>query len=73
MSFYVTAIDETLKKENDNKTIGLLLCKNKSKLTVGWSLKGSNLPIGVSSCELQNILDKLPTEEDINMHLDFKG
>ena len=74
LSFYVTAIDETLKKEGDNPTIGLLLCKNKDKLSVEWSLKSSNSPIGVSSYQIQNnipksILDKLPTEKDINMYI----
>ena len=76
LSFYVTAIDEILKKEFDNPTIGLLLCKEKDRLSVEWSLKGTNLPIGVSSYELgkhiyNDILKKLPTEEEINLHIDF--
>ncbi len=77
LGFYVTAIDETLKKEIDNPTIGLLLCKEKNKLSVEWSLKGTNLPIGVSSYKLKEyipreILDKLPTEEEINLHIDME-
>ena len=78
LGFYVTAIDETLKKEIDNPTIGLLLCKEKNKLSVEWSLKGTNLPIGVSSYKLnkyipRDILDKLPTEEEINLHIDIES
>ena len=78
LGFYVTAIDETLKKEIDNPTIGLLLCKEKNKLSVDWSLKGTNLPIGVSSYKLKkyipkDILDKLPTEEEINLHIDIES
>lgn len=78
ISFYVTAIDEQLKKEYDNPTIGLLLCQNKDRMTVDYSLKSINVPIGVSSFELQkyipkDILEKLPTEEDINIHIDLKG
>ena len=78
LGFYVTAIDETLKKEIDNPTIGLLLCKEKNKLSVEWSLKGTNLPIGVSSYKLKkyipkDILDKLPTEEEINLHIDIES
>ena len=74
LGFYVTAIDETIKKEYDNQTIGLLLCKEKDKLSVEWSLKSTNSPIGVSSYELRNnipkeILEKLPTEKDINIHI----
>ena len=76
LSFYTTAVDETLKKEQDNQTIGLLLCKGKDKLSVEWALKGTNSPIGVTSYEVRNeipkeIRDKLPTEEDINRHINF--
>lgn len=45
LSFYVTAVDETMRKEQDNQTIGLLLCKGKDKLSVEWSLKSTNAPI----------------------------
>lgn len=76
LSFYVTAVDETLRKEFDNQTIGLLLCKGKDKLSVEWALKGTNTPIGVTSYQVRNelpkdVLDKLPTEEDINKHIDI--
>ena len=76
LSFYTIAVDETLKKEQDNQTIGLLLCKGKDKLSVEWALKGTNSPIGVTSYEVRNeipkeIRDKLPTEEDINRHINF--
>lgn len=78
LSFYVTAIEETLRKDYDNQTIGLLLCKGKDKLSVEWALKGSNSPIGVSTYEVKQeipkeILDKLPTEEDINLYIDVDG
>ena len=68
----MTAVDETLRKEQDNQTIGLLLCKGKDKLSVEWALKGTNNPIGVTSYEVRSqlpkdILDKLPTEEEINL------
>lgn len=58
----------------DAPTIGLLLCKSKDKLTVEYSLKGINKPIGVSSYEIskylpKDILEVLPTEEDINLHM----
>ena len=70
LGFYVTAVNETLKKEIDNDTIGLLLCRNKEKITVEWSLKNINVPIGVSSFKIrQEILQKLPTEEELNLHI----
>ncbi|MDR0979018.1 MAG: PDDEXK nuclease domain-containing protein [Lachnospiraceae bacterium] len=78
LGFYVTAVDETLRKEQDNPTIGLLLCKGKDKLSVEWALKSTNAPIGVSSYEIAKILPKevlamLPTEEDINLHIDINS
>lgn len=74
LNFYVTAVNKTLKKDFDNMSIGLLLCREKDKLSVEWSLEGLNNPIGVSSYEIRNyiskdILDKLPTEDDINMYI----
>ena len=74
LGFYVTAVDETLKKENDNDTIGLLLCEDKDKLTVEWSLKNVNAPIGVASYKVKNaipkeIMEKLPTEEELNLYI----
>lgn len=77
IGFYVTAVDEQLKKEHDNSTIGLLLCQDKDRLTVDYSLKSMNVPIGVSSFEIEkyipkDVLEKLPTEEDINLHLEIE-
>lgn len=76
LGFYVTAVNETLKKKTDNQTIGLLLCKNKDRLTAKWSLKSTNVPIGISSFELnkyvsKDVLEKLPTEDDLNLHIDI--
>lgn len=38
LSFYITAVNKTLRKEYDNETIGLLLCKEKDKISVEWAL-----------------------------------
>ncbi len=77
LGFYVTAVNETIKKECDTPTIGLLLCRGKNRVTVDWSLKSTNVPIGVSTYELKEqlpkeLLDKLPTEEEINLYLDIE-
>lgn len=76
LNFYLNAIDEQIKDKNDNPTIGLLLCKSKDKLTVEYSLKNVNKPIGVSSYEILKYLPKelendLPIEDDINLHIDI--
>lgn len=77
LNFYITAVNKTLRKECDNETIGLLLCKEKDKISVEWALEGVNNPIGVSSYKIEkyiskDILEKLPTEEEINLHIDIK-
>lgn len=56
LQFYITAVDETLKKDVDNPTIGLLLCKGKDRYSVEWSLKAMTAPIGVASYEIRNYL-----------------
>ena len=62
LQFYVTAVDETLKKDMDNPTIGLLLCKEKDRLSVEWALKPVNAPIGIASYEIKQYL---PTDEEL--------
>ena len=66
LQFYVTAIDETIRKKDDNPTIGLLLCKNKDRFSVEWSTKASAVPIGVASYKISQYL---PSEEEINKFL----
>ncbi|MFW3341650.1 PDDEXK nuclease domain-containing protein [Aliarcobacter butzleri] len=74
LSFYTSAIDGELKDENDNLTIGLLICKSKNDLVVEYSLKNINKPLGISEYELVNILPKeykssLPTIEEIEAEI----
>ena len=76
MNFYLTALDETVKSKKDESSIGLILCRDKDRLTVEYALKDVNKPIGVSSYEIQKYLPKelcnnLPTEEDINLHIEI--
>lgn len=77
LNFYLTAIDEQVRDQLDSPSIGLLLCKSKDRLTVEYSLKNINKPIGVSSYEIsrnipKNIMESLPTEEEINLHIDLE-
>lgn len=68
LQFYITAVDEILKKDSDNPTIGLLLCKGKDKYSVEWSLKSTKAPIGVASYEVRNYL---PTDEELIRYLKY--
>ena len=77
MNFYLSAVDDILKSEYDNPSIGLILCKDKNKITAQYTLKDINKPIGISSYEIskylpKNVLESLPTEEELNLHIDIK-
>lgn len=67
---YTAAIDATLKGEYDNKTIGILVCRNKDNTLAQHIINGTNLPVGISEYQLSNLIpDKykssLPTIEDL--------
>ena len=51
LNFYLSAVDGLVKQEQDNPTIGLLLCKSKNNLVAEYSLKDMSKPIGVSEWE----------------------
>ena len=77
MNFYLSTIDDLVKSDDDNPTIGLILCKEKDGFTAQYSLKDINKPIGVSSFETGNvlpaeILEQLPSEEELNLHIDVE-
>ena len=70
LNFYLSAVDEILKKEEDNPSIGLLLCKSKNNLVAEYSLKDISKPIGVSEYKVTSSLpnaleEQLPSVEDI--------
>ncbi|MCD8296050.1 MAG: PDDEXK nuclease domain-containing protein [Prevotella sp.] len=74
LNFYVNAVDELLKTEQDNPTIGLLICKDKNQTEVKWAFKGIQTPMGVASYDnvrMQEIRNTLPTEEDMSKRLDL--
>ena len=77
MNFYLSAVDDLLKSDSDNPSIGLILCKDKNRFTAQYSLKDINKPIGVSSFETSNVLpaevlEQLPSEEELNLHIDIE-
>ena len=52
LNFYMNIVDDQLRGENDNKTIGLLLCKGKDEVVAQYALTGYAQPIGVSDYQL---------------------
>jgi len=74
LNFYVNLINDKLKTESDNNTIGLLLCKGKSEIIAEYALKGYSNPIGVTDYQLSKAIpdelkSSLPQIEDIENEL----
>ena len=74
LNFYLSAVDGILKKEQDNPSIGLLLCKSKNNLVAEYSLKDMNKPIGISEYRVTSNLpaeleNQLPSIEDIQKRI----
>ncbi len=74
INFYLSAIDDLVKDETDNPTIGLLLCKNKDNFTAEYALRNINSPIGVSEYKLledmpEYLQAQLPNVEEIELHI----
>ncbi len=74
LNFYLSAVDSQLKKNEDNQTIGILLCKKKDKIEAEYSLRDINKPIGISDYKLtnaipENLTTKLPTIEELEIEL----
>ena len=70
LNFYINVVDETLRGEQDNKTIGLLLCNGGDKVVAQYALSGYDQPIGVSDYQLskaipENLKSALPTVEEV--------
>ena len=74
LNFYLSAVDAQLKKDTDNPTIGLLLCKNKNNLVAEYSLKDMSKPMGISEYKISSVLpeelsQQLPSVEDIQKRI----
>lgn len=63
LNYYVNAIDELMKLDDDNPTIGLLICSDMDKIDVQWSFKGISTPMGVATYNNIKIKDALPSKE----------
>jgi predicted nuclease of restriction endonuclease-like (RecB) superfamily len=70
MQFYLAVLDDTVKTENENPSIGIIICKDKNRTVVEYALKESNTPIGIASYTISeelpsNLKELLPTSEEI--------
>jgi hypothetical protein len=74
LGYYITAINHQLRKDIDNPTIGLLICKTKNNVDVQYSLESSSQPIGISEYSFSKLLPEnfkssLPSIEEIEREL----
>ncbi len=74
LNFYITAVDKEIKSDDDNPTIGILICKSKNNTIVEYALNSIEKPIGVSEYKLSkelpnNLKNALPSIEEIENEL----
>ncbi|MCQ2086774.1 MAG: PDDEXK nuclease domain-containing protein [Bacilli bacterium] len=74
LSTYVSSVNHLLKGKSDNPTIGILICKDKDKIVAEYSLENYNIPLGISSYELNKLMPKelknsLPSIEELEREL----
>ena len=74
LNFYVTAVNRDLKSQEDNQTIGILICKDKDNVVAEYSLANILQPIGISKYEISKLLEKeykssLPSIEEIEQSI----
>ena len=74
LNFYINVVDDILRGEHDNKTIGLLLCNGGDKVVAQYALSGYDQPIGVSDYQLSraipdNLRSTLPSIEEVEKEL----
>jgi predicted nuclease of restriction endonuclease-like (RecB) superfamily len=74
MNFYLNLLDEQVKMENENPSIGIILCAEKDHIEVEYALKGIEKPIGVANYQLTKSLPKkltgqLPSAQELEKHI----
>jgi predicted nuclease of restriction endonuclease-like (RecB) superfamily len=70
MQFYLAVLDRQVRQEDENPSIGIILCKEKSRTIVEYALHDARKPIGVATYEITKTLPKalkgqLPSPKDI--------
>ena len=79
LNFYLSAVDETVKHPEDGPTIGILLCRTKSKIKAEYAFRGLKRPIGIARYETmltkalpEGFKPSLPTIKEIEEELERK-
>jgi predicted nuclease of restriction endonuclease-like (RecB) superfamily len=61
MNFYLSAVDDQLRHTDDKLSIGLILCRTRSKVVAEYALRNVGTPMGVARCTTQ-LVESLPAE-----------
>lgn len=75
MQFYLAALDDRVRAEDENPSIGIIVCRSKNKTIVEYALRESKRPIGVSAYKImtklpRELASELPSPEQVSMLLD---
>jgi len=66
MQFYLSALDDLTRLKGENRSIGIIICKEKNRTIVEYTLRDTNKPIGVSTYKIpEKIIKCLPTKEEL--------
>lgn len=74
LNFYVNAVNEFVKRDSDNPTIGLLICKDMDRTEVQLAFQGITTPMGVATydnVQIKKIQEQLPTAEQIQKQIEL--
>ena len=72
LNFYVNAVNDFVKRDSDNPTIGLLICKDMDRTEVQLAFQGITTPMGVATYDnvkIKEIQEHLPTAEQIQRQI----
>jgi hypothetical protein len=76
MQFYLSVLDDRVRLDDENPSIGIIMCKSKNRTIVEYALKDANKPINVASYHIvkelpKELKDELPSPEQIARLLEF--
>ena len=74
LNFYVNAVNEFIKRDSDNPTIGLLICRDMDRTEVQLAFQGITTPMGVATYDnvkIKEIQEHLPTAEQIRQQIEL--
>jgi predicted nuclease of restriction endonuclease-like (RecB) superfamily len=74
MSFYLSILNDTVKLDDENPSIGIIICQEKKRIIVEYALKANTQPMGVTTYQLSdslpnNLKEFLPSTEEIEKNL----